>query len=161
MKELAAANTERFTVNIPTEKVFTFIVAEDVLPKILKKYLFIPAVTSSTVHQGNWETPGSYRTVHFANGTTLREELNHFDQPEFFAYTVSNFSGFQKHFASHGTGQWWFEQDGEVSHVTWTYTFYAKSRFRHFLLRLSMKFAFRTYMKRSIKLIKAQLENDK
>ena len=49
MDKLATPHTEEFMVNAPIEKVFDFIVAEDVLPKILKKYFIIPAVTDSKI----------------------------------------------------------------------------------------------------------------
>jgi hypothetical protein len=161
MDKFATPHTEEFVVNTPIEKVFDFIVAEDVLPKILKKYFIIPAVTGSKIHQGDWVTPGSYRTVFFANGDTLKEELTDFDRPTYFAYKVSEFSSFQKRFASYGTGQWWFKANGDKTEVKWTYTFYAKSRFKRFFLKPFINHDFRTYMKRSIKHIKKQIENGK
>lgn len=157
MTQLPVAHTESFTVNAPLSTVYDFVVADDVLPKILKKHRFIPAVEGSTIHHGNWVTPGSYRTVHFANGDTLREELTSFDRPAYFAYTVSQFSGFLRRLATHGTGQWWFRANGDQTEVTWTYTFYARSKSRRFLLRPFINHDFRTYMKRSITLINQQI----
>lgn len=159
MDRLAVSHTETFTVNAPIEDVFQFIVAEDVLPKILKRYRFIPAVTGSTIHEGDWETPGSYRTVHFANGTSLREELNYFDRPDFFAYTVSEFSGFQRRLIRYGRGEWVFDEAGEKTRVSWTYTFHARNRIKKPFVRLFVRNDFKTYMKRSINLIKEQIEN--
>lgn len=161
MDKLATPHTEAFTVNAPIEKVYDFIVAEDVLPKILKKYFIIPAVKGSKIHKGDWETPGSYRTVFFANGDTLKEELTNFERPNYFAYKVSEFSSFQRHFASYGVGRWWFTANGDTTEIKWTYTFYAKSRFKRFFLKPFINHDFKTYMKRSIKLIKEQIENGK
>jgi hypothetical protein len=161
MEALAVAHTEAFTVHAPLEKVYDLVVDKDVLPKILKRYLFIPAVTGSTIHRGDWVTPGSYRTVYFSNGDTLKEELTHFQRPRYFAYRISDFSGFQRHFASHGVGQWWFTAYGNTTQVEWTYTFYAKSKFKQAFLRPFVNHDFKTYMKRSIALIKAQLEPEK
>lgn len=160
MEKLAVSHTESFTVNAPIEEVFKFIVAEDVLPKILKRYRIIPAVTGSTIHKGDWETPGSYRTVHFANGTTLREELNNFDRPDFFAYTVSDFSGFQRRLTTHGRGEWMFDEIDDVTHVSWTYTFHARNRVKRPIVRLFVRTDFKTYMRRSIELIKKQIEHE-
>lgn len=159
MKKTPSSHTEVFTVKAPVGEVFDFIVAEDVLPKILKKYLFIPAVTGTRVHAGDWKTPGSYRTVMFESGDTLREELTHFEKPSYFGYTVSEFSSFQRHFASHGTGQWWFVAKGDLTEVKWTYTFYPKGTFGRMILHPFVKNDFRTYMKRSIQLIQSQIEN--
>lgn len=159
MDKLAAAHSETFIINAPIEKTYDFIVAEDVLPKILKKYFIIPAVKGSTIHQGDWVTPGSYRTVFFANGDTLKEELTNFDRPVYFAYKVSEFSSFQRHFASHGIGQWWFTAKDGKTEIKWTYTFYAKSRFKKLFLKPFINHDFKTYMKRSIKLIKEQIES--
>ncbi len=161
MEALAVPHTEAFTVHAPLEKVYDLVVDKDVLPKILKRYRFIPAVTGSTIHQGDWVTPGSYRTVHFSNGDTLKEELTHFQRPRYFAYRISAFSGFQRHFASHGVGQWWFRAHGNTTQVEWTYTFYARSKFKRAFLRPFVNHNFRTYMKRSIALIKAQLTHEK
>ena len=160
MEKFAISHTETFKVNAPIEEVFQFIVAEDVLPKILKRYRFIPAVAGSTIHEGDWETPGSYRTVHFADGTTLREELNHFDRPDFFAYTVSDFSGFQRRLTSLGRGEWVFDEIEDVTHVSWTYTFHARNRVKRPFVWVFVRTDFKTYMRRSIKLIIEQIENE-
>lgn len=160
MEKLATPHTEEFTVNAPIEQVYDWVVAEDVLPKILKKYFIIPAVKGSQILKGNWRTPGSYRTVFFANGDTLREELTDFTRPTYFAYKISDISGFQKHFISYGVGQWWFKSVENKTEIKWTYTFYAKSRFKRLFLKPFVNHDFKTYMKRSIKLIKEQIEDE-
>jgi len=160
MKRLSVEHTEYFKVNAPIDEVFGFIVDKDVLPKIHRQYSLIPSVSSTTIYEGNWDTPGSYRTVHFTNGTMLREVLNHYDPPDCFSYTVSEFSGFQKLLATHVQAQWLFEYHNDITYVSWTCIFHARSRLNLFIMRRFLNTNFKKFMRRSIKLIKDQVEKD-
>ncbi len=55
------AITLRATIRASLEHVFDFVVAEDVLPKVLLGYGPLPAVTSTSDLHGRWDQPGSYR----------------------------------------------------------------------------------------------------
>jgi hypothetical protein len=48
------------TFNVPGElaDVFDFVVAEDVLPKVLTGYGFLPGVVRTSSNTGPWDTPG-------------------------------------------------------------------------------------------------------
>ena len=109
----------------PIQRVFDFVAAEDVLPKVLTGYGMLPAVVRTSGNTGPWDTPGSSRTVHLADSTTSREEVTDYARPEYFAYRTSNYTFALKYLATSAEGQWWFEERQGQTHIRWTYTFTA------------------------------------
>lgn len=110
----------------PREALFRFIVAEDVLPKVLKGYGPLPAVVGTRDVSGPWDRPGASRTVLLADGTTAREQVTAFEHGRHFAYRVSEFSFALRHLAHDANGRWWFsDEPGGGTRVRWTYTFHA------------------------------------
>jgi Polyketide cyclase / dehydrase and lipid transport len=109
-------------------KVFDFITAEDVLPKVLTGYAFLPAVVATSGNTGAWDVPGSQRTVHLADKTTALEQVKLFERPTRFAYRVTNFTHpILKNLSNGARGEWLFKPvEGGVD-VSWTYTFEAKN----------------------------------
>jgi hypothetical protein len=105
---------------------FDTVVAEDVLPHVLHRYRFIPGVTGTDDLSGPWDTPGSTRTVHLADGGHARERIDEYRRPHSFAYTVSDFSGAFGRLVDHAVGAWQFRPDGDGSRFTWTYRFVAR-----------------------------------
>jgi hypothetical protein len=75
------AVTRQVSIERPTPVVFSFIAAEDVLPKVLTGYGPLPAVIRTSKHTGAWDTPGSARIVHLADGNTVREQLTAYSAP--------------------------------------------------------------------------------
>jgi hypothetical protein len=118
------------TVLIPgtPEKVFAFIAAEDVLPKVLTGYGPLPAVTRTSENTGPWDKPGSARVVHLADGTSAREQVTRYSSPKDFAYRVWDFGNpVVKTLATEARGEWRFTPTGDSTQVEWTYTFVAKN----------------------------------
>ena len=125
---LEVAVTQERLVPGRIEDIFDFVAAEDVLPKILTGYGLVPAVAFTSDVTGPWDQPGSDRTVHLADGSTVSEGVTHYQRASYFAYRVSNPSFSLKHLMVEARGQFWFEErDGGVQ-VKWTYTFIAKNR---------------------------------
>lgn len=111
------------------DEVFAFIVAEDVLPKVLTGYGPLPAVVRTSDHTGPWDQPGSARRIHLADGTTVQEQVTHFARPNAFAYRVWDFGNpIVRTLADHARGEWTFVADPHGTKVRWTYTFTAKNR---------------------------------
>lgn len=127
--------------------VFDFIAAQDVLPKILTGYGLVPGVASTSDVSGPWDRPGSTRTVHLLDGSTVREGITHYDRPAFFAYRISNPSFSLKHLMSHACGQWWFVAVDGGTQAKWTYTFHARSGLAAIPLRLFAGTQWKGYMK--------------
>lgn len=110
------------------EAVFDFIAAEDVLPKVLTGYGPLPAVKSTSQHSGPWDTPGSARMIHLADGSTVREQITHYDRAGHFAYRVWEFGNpIIRTLATGARGEWTFAADPAGTRVQWTYTFTAKN----------------------------------
>jgi hypothetical protein len=110
------------------DKVFAFIAAEDVLPKVLTGYGPLPAVVRTSENTGPWNTPGSARLIHLADGSTVREQVTEYAAPNRFAYRVWEFgNSVIKALATQARGEWTFEAVPEGTKVIWTYTFTAKN----------------------------------
>ncbi len=110
------------------DKVFAFIAAEDVLPKVLTGYGPLPAVVRTSGHTGPWTQAGSSRVVHLADGTTAQEQVTHYAAPSAFAYRVWDFGNpVVKRLATQARGAWTFEPVDGGTQVTWTYTFTARN----------------------------------
>lgn len=127
--------------------VFDFIAAQDVLPKILTGYGLVPGVASTSDVSGPWDRPGSTRTVHLLDGSSVREGLTHYDRPAFFAYRVSDPSFSLKHLMSHACGQWWFVPVEGGTQAKWTYTFHASNGLAAIPLKLFVGTQWKGYMK--------------
>ena len=121
------------------------------LSRILTGWGPVPAVVATSEQSGPWDTPGSRRTVHLADGSTAHERVTACERPASFGYTVYGFSGPVRHVAVEGRGQWWFEAAGAgATDVRWTYTFQARSRAAALLLTPVVKVAWRSFMRRGL-----------
>ena len=121
------------------EPTFDFVVGEDVLPKVLTGYQLLPAVVRTSGNTGPWDSPGSLRTVHLADGTTAREQVTAYEVPRYFAYRTSDYTFALRYLATHADGQWWFEQHNNGTKVRWTYTFHSRSWFSAVLLAMFVR----------------------
>jgi hypothetical protein len=109
-------------------QVFDFIAAEDVLPKVLTGYGPLPAVVRTAEHTGPWDKPGSARLIYLADGSTVREQVTHYDASKYFAYRVWDFGNpIIKALAKEARGEWTFTAHPQGTQVNWTYTFTAKN----------------------------------
>lgn len=110
------------------EAVFKFISAEDVLPKVLTGYGPLPAVVKTSENTGPWTISGSARLIHLADGSTVREQVTHFEPSKRFAYRVWEFGNpLVRTLATGARGEWTFSPAPGGTLVTWTYTFTAKN----------------------------------
>jgi Polyketide cyclase / dehydrase and lipid transport len=128
MTQPKIAVTRQAVIPGTPEEVFSFIAAEDVLPKVLTGYGPLPAVVRTSENTGPWDRPGSARRIHLADGTTVREQVTDHDGPRFFAYRVWDFGNpIVRTLANEARGEWTFSTATGGTQVTWTYTFTAKS----------------------------------
>jgi hypothetical protein len=144
------AATLETSVSAGAPQVFNFVVAEDVLPKVLTGYGLLPAVVGTSGNTGQWDRPGSVRTVHLADGTTAREEVTDYESGRYFAYRTSDYTFALRHLAAFAEGQWWFKPDANGTAVRWTYTFQAKNWLTSILLRLFVRTQWVGYMRTCI-----------
>lgn len=123
------------------------------LTTIFTGHLGLPAVVDTTDQVGGWNTEGETRTVHLADGSTAREHLTHYDLPNGFGYTVSDFSGSLRMLAREARGRWWFEADGgDRTTVRWRYEFVPTTPIAFPVLWLIARLAWSGYMSKAINL---------
>ena len=125
-------------VPIPLDRLFT------------RRFGPIPAVRSTEgAPPGTWGRVGQVRTVRFAGGGSLREELDRVDRPTVLGYTLSRISGPMKLLASRVDGLWRFEPAGTGTRITWQWSVYPASRLAAPLLPL-FAMLWRQYARRSL-----------
>jgi hypothetical protein len=107
----------------------------------------LPAVVGVRDQTGPWSTVGQTRTLQLSDGGTVQEELTTVDQPDLFAYRLTNFSKVFGRLVDHARAEWRFEQKPGGTLVSWTYTFVAKPR-RAWLVGLVVRLAWEPYMRR-------------
>src|SRR5258705_11806963 len=100
--------------------------AEVVLPKVLRVFGPVPAVTAASEVSGPWDQPGSTRRVHLADGTAAREQVTVFRRPEWFGYRVWDLGGPFGRLVHEATGEWVFAEVEGATIVHWTYRFYPR-----------------------------------
>jgi hypothetical protein len=157
-RSLDVAITRQGFVRGARQDVFDFVAAQDVLPKILTGYGFLPAVASTSAVSGPWNQPGSTRLVRLSDGNTLREGLTHYSRPDTFAYRVSDPSFALKHLMSEARGQFWITEADGGAHLRWTYTFRARSGLAKIPLRLFVATQWKGYMDVCVRNIVAHFE---
>lgn len=106
-------------------------VVGDELHTVLKKAAMLPGVERTTNTTGPWDVPGSNRTIHLTDGSTVHEEVTAGDHPTngapgYFAYRVTEFTNPIRFLVKEARGQWWFTDDPGGTHVKWTYSFVAR-----------------------------------
>jgi Polyketide cyclase / dehydrase and lipid transport len=110
------------------EAVFAFVAAEDVLPKVLTGYGPLPSVLNTSQNTGPWTVAGSARLIHLSDGSTVREQVTHYEPSNRFAYKVWDFGNpLIRTLATGARGEWTFSPAPGGTLVIWTYTFTAKN----------------------------------
>jgi len=147
MKAHELSLTKRAVFPSAPDKTFAAIVREDILPEVLTGYGPLPAVVGTSDRTGPWNHPGSARLVHLADGTTVREQVTHYDRPGHFAYRIWEFGNpIVGRLASGGRGEWRFRPLSAGTEVLWTYTFTARSAAAAIPLSAIVGIFFRGYM---------------
>jgi hypothetical protein len=142
----AAHIVTREVDDVGVERLFDVVVAEDVLPKVLRRWGLIPGVSGTRENTGPWDQPGSRRTVVLEDGNTARETVLDWVRPSRFEYRVDAFSGVFGRVVDHAIGSWEFSDTGRGSAFRWTYTFTAHGPLSAGLLRTAVPIAWARYM---------------
>ncbi len=126
--------------------IFDVVVAEDVLPKVLRRWGPVPGVAGTADLTGPWDTPGSERTVLLEDGSTAHEQVLTWERPERFEYRVDGLSNPLGRLIDHALGSWEFSATDRGSRFVWTYSFISRRRLSAALLRLFTATAWAGYM---------------
>lgn len=87
-----------------------------------RRYGPIPPIKSVDGPPDRWGTVGQERTVHLADGGSMREKLTRVDRPHAFGYVLSDVAGPMKSLAARVEGRWSFEPAGTGTRITWSWT---------------------------------------
>jgi len=140
------SHTVSRTLQVPVQRAFDVVVAEDVLPHVLHRWGPIPAVLGTRDLTGSWSTPGSSRTVLLDDGGTAREQLLQWRRPQRFEYRVDRFAAPLHRLADYALGSWVFHPTAHGSGFRWTYSFRARRGPARLALALFVHTAWARYM---------------
>jgi hypothetical protein len=87
---LVVLNALETLIENNAERVFDFIVAEDVVVNFRKTS---PAILGVEDQTGTWNHPGASRIIRMDNGNRFRESIIAFQRPYLFHYMLTEFSG--------------------------------------------------------------------
>ncbi len=146
------------TVTANQAAAFEHIVPID-LTSIFQGYGPLPSVTGTQNQVGAWDTAGQTRTVHFSDNSSAQEILTKYEYPNYFSYTVSNFTSSLRFLTTSANGEWWFSADAlGQTHIEWRYEFNARSILAVPVLWVIINMLWRNYMHQALQLSKAQVE---
>jgi hypothetical protein len=150
------------TIAAPLEAVFEWIVPID-LTSIFTGYGPLPAIIGTRDQTGGWDAVGQTRTVLLSDGSSASEGLTAYHYPNYFAYTVKDFTGVLRHLAREAHGQWWFDHsaDDKATSIRWRYEFVSLSPLLSPLVSFITTVLWRGYMGKALQLSKAQIESAK
>lgn len=141
-----ASHTVYRELIVPVERLFDVVVAEDVLPKVLRRWGPIPAVVGTRERTGPWNVPGSERTVLLADGGTAREQVLVWERPRRFEYRVDRFTSPLGRLADHAIGSWTFSDTQSGSAFRWVYSFQSRGRLATIPLAALVRVGWSRYM---------------
>ena len=148
-------------VKVNTLDAFCHVVPID-LTSIFKGYGLLPAVIGTSAQTGNWDAIGQTKTVHLSDGSQAKEMITEYQNPDYFSYIVSDFSGSLGYLITSATGEWWFESSDSLSNRTvirWSYTFIPKSLIAVPILWIVNKFLWARYMRSVMSTLELQIDS--
>ena len=99
------------------------------LPELFDaRYGPIPPITSVGFDGEAWGTVGQARTIHTADGGSMREQLVTVEPPDRFAYEITEVTGPMKALAARIEGEWAFEAVGTGCRITWSWVVHPANR---------------------------------
>jgi hypothetical protein len=148
--EVRAGRIEAFKHVVPVD-----------LTSIFTGYGPLPAVTGIQDQTGEWNVADQSRTVQFSDGSSAQERLTQYDEPRYFRYVVSGFTGTLRFLVTSARGEWWFSgvQSGRT-HIKWRYAFDARSVLALPALLFVVNVLWRGYMEKGLLQIKDQIESN-
>ncbi|XXT14605.1 SRPBCC family protein [Sorangium sp. So ce429] len=151
-------------IAVPRALLFAWLVPgvfDTELHTVLRAGYGFPGAKWTSGTTGPWDVPGSYRTIHLTDGSTVREEVAVADAPDYFAYTVTNLTNpILRRLVKEARGQWWFTDDCPGTKVKWLYEFEGTSALATLLLTPAIKILYRRYMVASMQRIKERAESE-
>jgi hypothetical protein len=118
---LFVLNALETVVENNAERVFDFIVAEDVVLNFLKTP---PAIVAVEDQSGTWNHAGASRTAVMDNGNRFRETIIAYQRPYLFHYMLTGFSGAPlEGMVNEAIAIFIVQPYGPRAHINWHYAF--------------------------------------
>lgn len=115
------------TYPVPVGETFALTLSMPLDELFSRRFGPLPPIKGTT-QDGVWSTAGQVRTVHLADGGSMREHLVDVDPPNSFSYELTEVTGPMKPIAARVDGTWSFEAVGSGSRITWTWTIHPAGR---------------------------------
>ena len=155
---LVVLNALEAVVQNNVERVFDFIVAEDVVVLFRKSSPAIVAVEEQT---GTWNHPGASRIIVMDNGNRFRESIIAYQRPYLFHYMLTEFSGAQqKGIVNEAIAMFMMQPYGPRTHVSWHYAMRPESDARLADARAFMQNVWRPWQQGFMDALKKALDKD-
>lgn len=120
--ELAQSRTYPF----PVEQAFAFTLPAP-LPAIFSRWHGPLPPISTVTGPEPWGTVGQVRVIRTADGATMQEELLAVDEPNRFAYRLTEVTGALKFLLTSVDGSWTFSPVGSGTRIEWAWTIHPVS----------------------------------
>jgi uncharacterized protein YndB with AHSA1/START domain len=147
---------ESIVIRAPRERVFRIAATEDSLPRFFRGALgLIPSIESMKTESPVRE--GALREVVLGDGSRIVERVTAWDPPRFHAYEAHEKNPLQALLFAKLSASFAFEEEGEGTRVTWTYSLVPRTPFLLPVVALVL-FAFRKAQRRCLEAIKSELE---
>jgi hypothetical protein len=155
---LVVLNALEAVVQNNVERVFDFIVAEDIVVFFRKSSPAIVAVEDQT---GTWNHPGASRIIVMDNGNRFRESIIAYQRPYLFHYMLTEFSGApQKGIVNEAIAMFIMQPYGPRTHVSWHYAMRPESDARLADARAFMQNVWRPWQQGFMDALKKALDKD-
>lgn len=126
--DLCVSATTTVRIEAPASDVYDWFCDLDI-SRVLNGYGPLPGVVRTTDQTGKWTIPGQTRKLEMSGNIGAIQEILIAQRPHFFAYRVQEFTHILNLLAYGAEARWWFEPtaNGAMT-LTWTYTFWPRSR---------------------------------
>ena len=114
---------ESRTVRATPEQAYDAVVPGPLEAIFKHRHVVMPPIARVSGQEGAWgETLGQTRTIHLADGGSVKETLVESERPARSSYTITDIQGPMKLLVSQAEGRWTFEPTGDGTVVSWSWT---------------------------------------
>ncbi|WP_111656259.1 SRPBCC family protein [Isoalcanivorax indicus] len=153
-------HTVEVDIQAPADALLDWIITVP-LEDVFLAYRSLPGVATSEVLTDTWGTPGTRRRVRLEDGHQVVEQLLSVVPGEHFSYQLWGFTNEAGLLAEYAIGRFELESrpGGELTRVTWTYSFTPKGPVRRIPLSLFVRTNWRGYMSAALERLGAEADS--
>ena len=155
-KRGGASATVELVAAVPIDHAWRVSVPADPT-KFYPKFGPLPAVIAVENQTGPWDTIERTRQLMLSDGGSVIEHIRNVQQPNFFAYELTDFQKLFGHLVRGARAEWTYTEVPGGTNIAWTYTFYPK-RGAGALVAAIVRLAWAPYMRKVLPGIVAAVE---